>query len=150
MTKLYSRDINNHKVINYIYQPPEFIDSQHFKINYNCYWSIGILLLEMCFGKVPFEITEYYTISKEKIQILFIAKEYSQDLIDFVCFCLNLKRSKRKVHNEILQHCFFTNDIKSGREYRVKRPRLNSVNIRKYERVIFLDSFIPKTTDFLF
>lgn len=55
------------------------------KINRNeDFWSVGMMALEMCLGEIPFDISEYVNLTKDKIFQLFVNKKYSNELITII------------------------------------------------------------------
>lgn len=68
----------------YTYQSPEIIQNISTTSREGDNWSIGIILLEMCFCEVPFDIGGYLAITKEKIENLLRETKYSKELIEII------------------------------------------------------------------
>lgn len=86
------RFVKRLRITNFKYSSPEIIQNSRSLKREDDYWSIGLILVEMCFGRIPFDINEYFTITREKISHLFRDTTYSQELIEIIINLLIYKR----------------------------------------------------------
>lgn len=128
----YDRSVKRLKVTkDYRYSSPETIQNFRPINNEDDYWSIGIILLEMCFGFIPLEINEYFTLTKEKILNLFTEKCYSLELIEIITNLLlnrgnilpEIKAKSIEVHHQRLK---YKRESINFRNNRIRRLRLES------------------------
>lgn len=75
-------------------------------------WSIGIAIIEMCFGKVIFIKDELINIKNDIISEKFKSFYYKNELVDFVCCCLQADPSNRKNIGELSMHPFICSNLK--------------------------------------
>lgn len=79
------------------YSSPEILQNSRSKMKEDDNWSVGMIMMEMCFSQIPLKMEEYFSISKEKIEKLFQEKNYSQELIEIIINQLiNRKISREK------------------------------------------------------
>lgn len=99
------RTVKRIKIIrDFRYSSPEVIQSSKYLKIENDYWSIGMILLEMCLGNIPFNVNEYYMITKEEIEKLFETKDYSQELLEIIInLLINRKIVMRKEKKVVVQ-----------------------------------------------
>lgn len=102
---------NFEKIVNHYSEPENFNNKSIEDVKSNI-WSLGIILLEMCFGHIPFKVHQYVNIDGELIKSTFIKKCYSLQLIDFIYCCLVSKLSSK----DLLGHPFlsFIDECDSG------------------------------------
>lgn len=65
---------------NFKYSSPEVIENRRSLREEDDYWSIGMIALEMCLGRIPFDVDEYFNLKRDKIEKLIEEKGYSKEL----------------------------------------------------------------------
>lgn len=99
---------------NHRYSSPDIIQNRGNVKREDDLFSIGIIALEMCFGRIPLDINQYFSLTRERIHELFIDRNYSKDLIDIISNLLVEGKYEIKI-----------NQIKSGRTYKYKKISLD-------------------------
>lgn len=116
------RQVKRMKVTNFTYSSPNIIQSSGGIFKEDDYFSVGMILLEMCMGSVPFDINEYFTIEREKMGKLFRGKKYSKELIEIITNLL----IERKVY--IPADKFIVKISKRSREVKYQYSKVKRIN----------------------
>lgn len=86
------------------YLSPEVIFLHHPRTESSDIWSIGIILLELCFGYYSFGTYQYRSIDPDTIMKIFQNSEFSELMICFILECLNLQTQLRSPISKLLKH----------------------------------------------
>lgn len=85
------------------YISPEMIDNKGIENGSGDVWALGITVLELCLGRNRLPTSKLIGLKQEKIQKLFRGKEYSQQLIEFICKSIKKNESKRASVQELME-----------------------------------------------
>lgn len=108
----------------YRYSSPEVIQNIRKLRKEDDYWSMGMILLEMCLGDIPFDVEEYFKITKEKIEKLLKERNYSQETVDIIInLIINRKITTQKEENLVNKR------NRSMFKGRINKNHLKSINL---------------------
>lgn len=119
------------------YSSPEVIQKSRSINIEDDNWSIGMILLEMCFGSIPFSIKEYNKLTKESIKYLFNNKLYSNELVEII---INLLINRDETYQRDFKYrCNYIKNRKLEELY-----RKYSVNLKRIWNKLWVNKFIFK------
>lgn len=88
----------------YKYSSPQVIQNSRPAKKEDDIWSIGMILLEMSLGVIPFDINEYFCLNKEMIEKALDEKKFSQKLKGIIInLLINRKVTEKEVEGKVNQ-----------------------------------------------
>lgn len=91
---------------NYKYSSPSIILNKREARREDDFFSLGMIAIEMCFGVIPFDMKEYFSISKNNICNLFKRKNYSQELVDIITELIIGRKELDFIHRIVSEQDF--------------------------------------------